>query len=263
MIRKRWTLWVSVLLMGLTPMVSLHAAPFFAEPDSDYWVKDNTEALPPLEMGTPEKTRPTPKADTPKPEADYTPEPLPMEAFPLADDEPERLNDTPAVVAAPEANPQPTAKEAAPEPPPTEEPTPLPMPEAEPRSTVVDAVPPAPTPHVETAPVPVKEKVAPAPTTVHEQEDVMETGDPIYVERHENVLSNQPPFEWLLWLMFLAGAVLLSGLIWLLVKLFFGKKAEPEDFGFTPGVNPYTDTQIALQGKVALRAMPEPPKEEA
>ncbi len=263
MIRKRWMLWVSVLLMGLTPVTCLHAAPFFSEPDSDYWVKDNTEALPPLEMGTPEKTRPAPKPETLKPEADYTPEPLPMEAFPLADDEPELLNETPPVVAAPEVKPQPKAKESAPEPTPTAKPAPLPMSEPEARPTVVDTAPPAPASPIVTAPVPVKKKAAPAPTTVHEQEEAMETGDPIYVERHENVLSNQPPFEWLLWLMFLAGAVLLSGLIWLLVKLFFGKKAEPEDFGFTPGVNPYTDTQLALQGKVALRAMPEPPKEEA
>lgn len=82
-----------------------------------------------------------------------------------------------------------------------------------------------------------------------------------------HTVTHEPAFDWLKWLLIFLGAVLLVGLLAWLLRRLFARPMVPNTTNvnvglspmMTPGVNPYKDTQIGLQGRTALRAMPEPP----
>lgn len=86
---------------------------------------------------------------------------------------------------------------------------------------------------------------------------------------NHHTVSYEPSFDWVKWLLIVLGVAILMGLLaWLLRRLFFTPPAAVPNttnvnVGFSPtmgpSVNPYKDTQIGLQGRTALRAMPDAP----
>ncbi len=66
-------------------------------------------------------------------------------------------------------------------------------------------------------------------------------------------------FDWLKWLLFFLGITLLLALLLYLFSRFFKHKPEPVNVTVNLAQqNPYAESQVALQGRVALRAIPDP-----